>query len=449
MKKTWPVFFLVFTMFAMLTAIQGYYGLSALKETNSETSLIHEEYRKSAHALNQIQISILRSAVINREILVYATDVNVPVDLINELESLRRETNESLAVLNANIGTSSSDLYNSFAGEVANYWSFLDATDWKSIRSGARGKFLLVLKGEIVPKRKAILEMSEEVTGIARENLARETARINESINEAKLNMLSVMTLVILASVVATGFAVSHIRSLELGAEREHKNLMAAEDEMRRLSSELVKAGERKRKELSRELHDQVGQTLTGLKLGISGLERAGSPVSEEHRIKIGELKLMVEDLIKMVRHISMGLRPSILDDLGLCPALEWLAREFGRQSGLRIDVKWEKDLIMSGGEELRTDLYRIAQEALTNSARHSQASTVTISLGSSGEMLVMIIEDDGVGFEPDRVKKKGLGLVGIKERVSKYHGTLTVDSRIYVGTRITVRIPEKYGDPV
>lgn len=441
MRRTWPVFLLVFTMFAGLTATQGYYGLNALEETTKEADAIHGEYRANAQALNAIQNNLLKSAVLLRDILLNTASTQAGAGHLAQFTAIRADTDQNLLVLTKNLGPYRPDLIAEFSKELSRYWKFLDVIDWNTTYE-SREAVLADMRGEITPKREAIMQMTDDVAVIARENLNRETQRITESIRQARLDVLSVLVLVVLASIVATGFAVSHVRSLETLSEKEHTELEAAEKELRRLSLELVNAAESQRKSLSLELHDQVGQTLTALKLGISGLDRLEDHSGELYRQRHAELKAMVEECIKTVRHIAMGLRPSMLDDLGLGPALEWLAREFGRQSGLKIDVKCSPEAAALEDEGLRITLYRLAQEALTNTARHSKATHVTIAVEKRGPDILMTVDDDGLGFEPGEARAKGLGLVGMGERVRKYGGSLAIDSRLYVGTRIAVRIP-------
>ena len=148
---------------------------------------------------------------------------------------------------------------------------------------------------------------------------------------------------------------------------------------------------------------------------------------------------------MRAARDLAMGLRPSMLDDFGLGPALGWQAREFSRRTGVRVGVECAPDL---GGlpDPVRTCLYRVAQEALTNCARHARAKEVRVAVRQDRDAVELAVEDDGVGFDPAEVRGRGLGLLGIEERVGELGGTVRVASRLYQGTRLSVRLPVDRG---
>jgi signal transduction histidine kinase len=208
-------------------------------------------------------------------------------------------------------------------------------------------------------------------------------------------------------------------------------------------------AQEEERKRIARELHDQTGQSLTSLLLGLHALEvEADSPsgltVSPAH---LQDLKAIVADTLDGVRELALGLRPSVLDDLGLVPALRRYVRTFNTRHQLVIDFQ------MVGLEGVRlpaaveTALYRIVQEALTNVVQHASASRVSLLLEARTGAAAVIVEDDGCGFEVDRLMrgpadKRWLGLYGMRERAELLGGTLTVESVPGAGTTVFVEVP-------
>ena len=166
---------------------------------------------------------------------------------------------------------------------------------------------------------------------------------------------------------------------------------------------------------------------------------RAGSAALFEARLD--ETKALAEQTMRTVRDIAVGLRPSSLDDLGLAPALEWQAREFSRRSGtpVRVETQGEADNLP---ERHRTCIYRIVQEALTNCAKHSQASNVRIRLHARDRTLALTVEDDGVGFETAGPVRRGLGLIGIEERVRELGGTVSIHSGPGEVMRLNASLP-------
>jgi signal transduction histidine kinase len=191
---------------------------------------------------------------------------------------------------------------------------------------------------------------------------------------------------------------------------------------------------------LSRELHDEVGQSLSATLVGLSNLSAAmRTNARAQMENEVAGLRRIVEGTVKMVRNITLLLRPSMLDDLGLIPALEWQAREVSRQTGLRVDVA-------AGGvfdelaEEFKTCIYRVVQEALHNVARHAAAGSVRIVAQQEPRRLLLSIQDDGRGF--DVARSRGLVLLGMQERVAHLGGTLQLVSEPGRGTLISVILP-------
>lgn len=208
--------------------------------------------------------------------------------------------------------------------------------------------------------------------------------------------------------------------------------------QLRALSRRLVEVQEAERRHIARELHDEIGQVLTGLKLV---LEAAPRPLEESVGNAVEKAQKLVEDLMAIVRDMSHGLRPPMLDDLGLQPTLRWLIERYSVQSGVRIFFEY------SGPEkrfdpEVETAAFRIAQEALTNVARHSGTSEAALRVLVTEGRLRVEVEDGGKGFDPDVVPITASGLTGIRERVVALGGSLTVESAPGKGARLTAELP-------
>lgn len=195
------------------------------------------------------------------------------------------------------------------------------------------------------------------------------------------------------------------------------------EDQTRALSTQLLQAHEEERRAVARELHDEVGQSINAILL------EQGA----------GALRSRLEEALASVRRIALSLRPSMLDDLGLVPALEWQAREIGNRTGLNVEI----DAGAIAGElpdSHRTCIFRVAQEALRNSARHAGAQRATVGIARAARSIALRVEDDGRGFTPSRTR--GLGLLGMEERVVQLGGSFRVTSEPGRGTVVTVELP-------
>jgi signal transduction histidine kinase len=196
---------------------------------------------------------------------------------------------------------------------------------------------------------------------------------------------------------------------------------------------------ELERRRLARELHDETGQALTSILLGLKAVEDADG--DEAVSAAAAELRGLVVATLQDVRRLAVELRPKALDDFGLVPALERLAETFGDHTGIPVQLEarlGEERL----GEEIETALYRLVQEALTNVVKHAHASTVSILLIRRGGRVTVVVEDDGTGFDPEHPREGGLGLLGMRERVSLLGGRFTIESNGANGTTIAIEVP-------
>jgi signal transduction histidine kinase len=201
----------------------------------------------------------------------------------------------------------------------------------------------------------------------------------------------------------------------------------------------VVSAQELERERLARELHDETGQALTSILLGLKELEDAGSDADVSSAT--GRLRELVVTTLQDVRRLAVELRPKALDDFGLVPALERLVETFQEQTG--IEVIMEPQLGQQRlPSEIETALYRIIQEALTNVVKHAQASRVSIVLSRRANLVSAVFEDDGRGFAVGQTREDGLGLLGMKERLSLLDGRLQIESSSAGGTTLVAEVP-------
>jgi len=213
-------------------------------------------------------------------------------------------------------------------------------------------------------------------------------------------------------------------------------------ERLQALSRRLVEVQETERRHIARELHDEVGQALTTLMVGLRLVERE-TQLSERAAARVAELKHMTDGVLENLHRLAMDLRPASLDHLGLVAALRQYIETFGRQNDLLVEfasVGLDGERLPPGVE---TALYRIVQEALTNVARHAQATSVDVLLERRGSQVITVIEDNGVGFDPKEAARSGrLGLFGMQERVEMLGGTLLVESSVGAGTTVVAEVP-------
>jgi signal transduction histidine kinase len=227
---------------------------------------------------------------------------------------------------------------------------------------------------------------------------------------------------------------------LEKESGARFAEITRAKQELSNLSARVLETQENERRRIARELHDEVGQSLWAMGLEIDNLAAAVKSSDNELALRRLEgLREISNSSVRVVRNMSLLLRPSMLDDLGLVPALEWLAREVSRTSGLRVEVTEEQvpDLLP---EEHKTCVFRVVQEALRNTCRHAGAKNSRILVQAGGGELQLSVQDDGCGFDPTRTK--GMGLLGMEERAGHLGGTCSIDSKPGCGTIIKLQLP-------
>lgn len=216
--------------------------------------------------------------------------------------------------------------------------------------------------------------------------------------------------------------------------------------QLRDLSHQILNAQEEERKRISRELHDIIAQTLVGINVHLEVLDQGNAESSDDFRKQISKTQVLVERAVKIVHDFARELRPTMLDDLGLIPALQMYMKQFMADTGIRVSLKAYARVDHSV-TMVRTVLYRIAQEALSNAARHAKASRVDVRIEPEGGMILMTIKDNGKGFKTGGVgkrsnKKNRLGLIGMKERAEMIGGSFEVITATGGPTTVRVAIP-------
>ncbi|MGC9364750.1 MAG: PAS domain S-box protein [Fidelibacterota bacterium] len=228
--------------------------------------------------------------------------------------------------------------------------------------------------------------------------------------------------------------------------KRAESDLKESRDQLRNLAAHLQTIREEERLIIAREIHDELGQALTALKMDLIWLQKRLAPDQPEPLEKVHSMSELVDSTIQTVRRISTELRPGLIDDLGLQAAMEWYCGEFCGRTG--IDCKMELDNDEFHLEQDRViAVFRIFQEALTNVVRHAKATKIFISLHRNSDLLTMEIKDNGIGITEDQIHSpKSLGLVGLRERVNPWGGRVVISGARNVGTTVKVTLPIQDG---
>ncbi len=264
--------------------------------------------------------------------------------------------------------------------------------------------------------------------------------------------MLSQRTVELAGCNLEMGLEIIECRAVEEALrkkERHYKEVLKGserlQEQLRRLSRQVLSAQEEERKEISRELHDIVAQTLTGINIRLAALKQAASLDTRDLDQNIARTQRLIEDSVNIVHRFARELRPAVLDDLGLIPALHSFMKHFTERTGVHTRLT-AFAAVEQTNMARRTVLFRVAQEALTNVARHAHASRVDVSIKKLPDGICMTIGDDGKSFQVQRVLlargSKRLGLLGMRERLEMVGGRFEVESAPGKGTTITAQIP-------
>ncbi len=321
---------------------------------------------------------------------------------------------------------------------MAAYWHVLDPIfSWDPQQRKERG--YPFLRDEVFPRRSAMLDIAGRIADLNEQQLNEGNRRLDLLWRQFQERVGIVLLAAFALGVGMAWFSIRKILGLEASAQARFEEVAEARQQLTALSASLVKAQETERRALSRELHDEVGQALSAVLVGLRNLTIGIEARSvQQTRADADSICRQVESAIRVVRNMALLLRPSMLDDLGLLPALRWQAREVSKQSAMNVSVV--ADVPDDLPDEYKTCIYRVVQEALHNCTRHSRASNVRIRVEQKKHTLRLTIQDDGIGF--DVKQSKGLGILGMEERVSALNGSFSVRSGAGRGTLISVDLP-------
>ena len=427
--RLWPI---VGASFALLLALVTLFAWSFARKASAideRAAFAHSQYQAADDAITNIRSDVYRAALLAHDKSFEQRDSA----LRRELASLRNASEAEVKRLDALLSRTQEGSLSSLRRLLEGYWNALEVPrnrleDFPAVGGGER-------RGEL---RDAVLTIDEQMDALNEASIQEQESEITANRDALRRFALKATGALVSLSLCVALASIYYLARLERRSERERSRAEGAEIELRRLSRQLVKAQEEERKNISRELHDEVGQILTGLRMELGAITPKSEGGAFEERLN--SVKGLAEDALRTVRNLALLLRPSMLDDLGLGPALQWQAKEVSRRLGIPIGVKIEGNL-SSLSEPQRICLYRVVQEALTNSARHARASQISIRIVQNDGAVEATIADDGEGFDR-KARRQGLGLTGMEERVKTLRGTLKIRSENGKGTELRAILP-------
>jgi signal transduction histidine kinase len=436
--RTWPVVAVALSGLLLLIVVSVVATRTKAQAIYTQLEQLNDHHRQVETRLRRLRADVHLSGIFVRDYLLDTSRENA-AEYRARLTDLRQVNMTTLSELSTLVGSHEGRRVASLQATLTDYWEgFEPLFGWTVAQ-----KIVLspsFLRREVLPRRDAVLDIAQEIEAFNNESLELQRQQVAQNQRELRQYLDRVLLASTLVGVLVAVAAVIRIRLLESRSEEQKRKMAAAEGQMRQLSQQLVKAQEDERRKLSRELHDHVGQMLTALRMELGTAERARVAPGQTFARSMAECKRLAQTMLRTVRDLAMGLRPSMLDDFGLQPALEWLVRDFARRANLRVDLVVEGELERLPDHH-RTCIYRVVQEALTNCARHARASCITVTVVERSAAIELAVTDDGVGFETS-IPRSGLGLLGLDERVRELSGTLAITSAPGRGTTLRVKMP-------
>jgi signal transduction histidine kinase len=327
---------------------------------------------------------------------------------------------------------------------LGEFWAVVEPLP-RTMLHATREEEMGFLAREVVPRRGELYNALRDLTLADQRMLQDSQGEFAGTRRRAAGRLLLMLGVGLLLSILVARLSLRHAENLEREADRHFAEVEQTRGELQRLSARLLEIEEEGRRRLSRELHDEIGQTLALLQIELSRAQAFPASPPAALREHLDRAHALAERTVQTIRNISGLLRPALLDDLGLVPALQFQLEDFLRRSGIVCEFV-EEGVADYLPDPVKTCVYRVVQEALHNCEKHSGARKVRVSVRQFPEALVAEIEDDGTGFQMNDqhrpVRSAGFGLLGMRERAGNAGGSLIVDSAPGHGTRIALRIP-------
>ncbi len=417
----------------ILMAFAGFDAVSVLRQIQARNETIRNNFLARSNALDQIRADLYLSGTYVRDYLL-EPDPAAADRHRGSLEQTKLRMARAIAAYQDLLPAPEAPAFSNLRRELDQYWNALDPPLRWTPRQRAQFGYPF-LRDDLFPRRTNMLRVAGQIAAINEQQLTGGNQQVGELFSQFRKRLGVTLAITLGLGLLLAAFSMARILGLERESSTRYQEIAKARLELKDLSARLVEAQENERRTISRELHDEVGQSLSALLVELGNLSAARA---EEWRGHLDAIKKLAENSVNAVRNMALLLRPSMLDDFGLLPALQWQAREVSKRTGMRVNIAAEnvsEDL----PEEHKTCVYRVVQEALHNCSRHADASMVRVTVRQEPHLIHLAVQDDGKGFEP---RQRGLGLLGMEERVTHLGGEFQVESTPGHGTILNVVLP-------
>jgi signal transduction histidine kinase len=437
--------------FAVVFAVwvfAGYELIRRLHDVELQVAARHQSLMRGSDTLSEIRSNVLLGSLYLRDALIDPGPV--AQEYYKEVvRQLRSEIDERLPayLLEPRLPPEREE-WGKLQTSLGEYWALVEFVFSPDLPTNVAQANSL-LQRDVLPARTNVLKLLDSLRAL--QDLSQQAHDVEVALlyREARTRFLAIVSGALLLGVGVAWFAFRRVGGLEAEIHRQRIAETHNRHDLERLSARLVDAQEQERRSLARELHDEVGQALTAIKMGVGVALRAAEPDSRA-RASLEEARAIAETTLEGVRDLSQLLHPSMLDDFGLPETLAAYLRSFSKRTGIRAQLTHE-GLEGRLPPDAEVCVYRIVQEALTNVARHSGAIACSVAVARQGDTVTLVIEDQGRGITgaADRLAdaRRGLGLIGMRERAQALAGRFSIENRPEGGTRVSVVLPVPHVD--
>lgn len=436
------VLLLGFTLTLSLWLFAGYRLTRRMGQVDADATNLNARFVHAQESLAAVRSGVLRASVAVRDALLdpgFSEETDYDGRFEKEFRAADQALRQYAPVLDSAAERASIDHLTS---EVAVFRQAMLAL-LTSTNRGWPIEAKLLLQRRAIPTREVVIRLSEEAQAVNLAGFAAETRQMAAAYRAFQRDAWRQLGFALAASLAIALWAGLYASRLETRLRQQRLRDLRVTDELHRLSAKLVSAQEDERRMIARELHDEVGQALLAIRVAHAQPAAAGIESDIAHA---REVRTITENALQRVRSLSHLLHPSLLDELGLVPALDSLLRGFGERHGVAADMHHE-NMAQRLAPELETAVYRIVQEALTNVAKHARANACRVTVRLMGDTVLLTVYDNGSGFIAPTANGPsygGLGLIGIRERVVQLGGTLHLDTAPGRGTKLTATLPAR-----
>jgi signal transduction histidine kinase len=436
-----------FAIVFALWLLWGYQLGRSLENIEKSVATVHEQYVRGEQTLSTVRTNVLLGSIYLRDALIDSAPENRE-GYRAELGRLRQANEQAMtAYVPAVESAVEREHWGRLQSELREFWESRELALAANTLPRTPAQAAALLRTRVVPRRETILGVLDQLAALQREANRRRQQEANILYSQVRLRLMSMGGTTLLAALVVAVMASRHVSRLQREIERQRAAEQRNRQDLERLSARLVDAQEAERRKLARELHDEVGQALTAVKMDIGIALRSDNRIRVKNALE--EASELTESTLRGVRDLSQLLHPSMLDDFGLPTTLTTYLRSFSQRTGIRAQLAETIDDRLVPAIEVC--VYRIVQEAFNNIVQHSSATACTVSLTAGNGALRLVIEDNGRGLGPfprPADARQGLGLIGMRERAQALGGTFQIENAATGGTRIAVTLPLQVAEP-